>query len=131
MIQVLLCFVACFGLLVALRRLLNMKLPPRWFTIGYVALGVFLAVALRRLEYQRVYSPDERFYIVAEYPAYQGWLPVMPGGGGDKAGYVTLYTADGQKLRSDKLDMMQMIGDLHWSSDSVEIRTVLLWDLPQ
>ena len=80
-------------------------------------------------EYLRSSSPDHRFYAVATYPIWQRFVPMMPGQSGDKAGYITVYTADGRSCGRTPVEMVSSIGDLSWSADRAEIRLVAEWDL--
>lgn len=80
-------------------------------------------------EYSRVSSPDRRFYAVASCPIWQQYVPMAPGGAGDKSGYVTVYTREGKSCGRTPVEMVWMIQDLKWSGDNAELRLVANWDL--
>lgn len=80
-------------------------------------------------EYSRVTSPDGRFYAVATCPIWQQYVPMAPGGGGDKSGYVTVYTRQGKSCGRAPVDMVWMIQDVKWSATNAELALVAEWDL--
>ena len=58
----------------------------------------------------------------------------MPGQGSDAPGEVNLYNANGQKLESASLEMVQYFGGADWSATQVAVDVGLnreIWQLPQ
>lgn len=102
-------------------------------TVKICCLGLLSAVALglslRLVECRRVASPDGRFYAVASCRAWRAYLPMMPGSGGDKPGYVTVFTWEGQSCGSAPLPLAWMIDEMQWSTARSELRFVAEWDL--
>lgn len=88
-----------------------------------------LAVAFSLDEYRRVASPDGRFHAVAEFRRYAALIPMFPGGGGDKPGFVTVYTREGVSCGRVEVPMVQHVHQLTWGADVAEIRRVARWDL--
>ena len=93
-------------------------------------IGVFVA-ARSTSEYQRITSPDGRFYAVAEYRSYLSFVPMSPGNSSDKPGFVAIYTRDGLSCGRAFLPMLQFLSDLQWHANAAEIRLVAEWDLSQ
>lgn len=88
-----------------------------------------MAAAFSLAEYRRVTSPDGRFQAVAEYRRYEALVPMFPGGGGDKPGFVTVYTREGVSCGRVEVPMVQHVYQLAWSPHAAEIRLVARWDL--
>jgi hypothetical protein len=91
--------------------------------------ALLLTTLFLPVQYGRVDSPDHRFYAVATFPGWQGYIPAGPGQAGDKSGHVTVYTADGYSCGRAPVDMVSFISDLKWSRDRAEIPVVAEWDL--
>src|SRR5689334_15534445 len=81
-------------------------------TLGTLASLPFVITA----ESRRVTSPDGRFYAVATCPIWQYYVPMSPGSGGDKSGYVTVFTREGKSCGRVPVDMVWMIQDIKWSA---------------
>ena len=107
----------------------------RKFTIigGIILLlaGTALWPAFRLVECRRVISPDGRFYAAATCRAWRFHVPMTPGSSGDKPGYVTVFTRDGQSCGSARLDMAWMIDEMNWGQTNAELGLVAEWDLVQ
>ena len=88
-----------------------------------------MAAAFSVAEYLRVTSPDGRFHAVAEYRRYEALVPMFPGGGGDKPGFVTVYTREGASCGRVAVPMVQGIHELQWGPGAAEIRLLARWDL--
>ncbi len=88
-----------------------------------------VAAAFSLGEYTRVASPDGRFHAVAEYRRYEALVPMFPGGGGDKPGFVTIYTREGASCGRVPVPMVQRVHELQWGADVAEIRLAARWDL--
>jgi hypothetical protein len=60
---------------------------------------------------------------------------VLPGQGGDKPGWVTIYRADGRSCGTARLDMVSLIYDLVWNLDSkprtARIGPIATWNLDE
>ena len=80
-------------------------------------------------EYRRVTSPDGKFYAVATCPIWQYFVPMPPGGAGDKSGYVTVYTRDGKSCGRVPVEMVWYIQDMKWNTTSAELPLIAEWDL--
>lgn len=98
-----------------------------------MAAGLCCALALGvYLKWPRQYgvwtSPDGNYRAVAYY--YPQLVPVMPGQGSDAPGLLELRDRSGKLLHRQKLEMVQLVYGLRWSSDSVSIPGLFLWNLP-
>jgi hypothetical protein len=82
-------------------------------------LASFALSAFWPQEYSRVPSPDGRHFAVAKYRAYEGWLPRMPGGSGDKSGWLVIETKDGKQVGTVDLGMVSEIAGLQWAKDTL------------
>jgi hypothetical protein len=80
-------------------------------------------------EYGRESSPDGKYFAVAKYRNYQSWLPMFPGAGGDKAGWIVILTRDGKEIGKTDVGMVSQIRDLRWSPASVELPLVATFKL--
>jgi len=94
-------------------------------TLGTLASLPFVITA----ESRRVTSPDGRFYAVATCPIWQYYVPMSPGSGGDKSGYITVFTREGKSCGRVPVDMVWMIQDIKWSATTAELPLVAEWDL--
>ncbi|MFN7973354.1 MAG: hypothetical protein U0166_13575 [Acidobacteriota bacterium] len=84
--------------------------------------GVAAAYLFAPVEYARIASPDGRWVAVATHLRYLGFLPMMPGGGGDKPGQVTIYrVADGRSVGSAPIELCWMLSDIRWEAGKAEI----------
>jgi hypothetical protein len=99
--------------------------------VALLFIGVALWSVFRLVECRRITSPDGRFYAVAECRAWRFHVAMSPGSSGDKPGYVTVFTRDGQSCGSAPLDMAWMIDEMSWSTTNAELRLVAEWDLVQ
>lgn len=107
-----------------------MKRIVKFAIIGCVLLcAVALGSLFRLTECRRVASPDGRFYAVATCWACRTYVPMMPGEGGDKPGYVTVFTRDGHSCGSAPLPLASMIDETNWGSTQAELRLVAKWNL--
>jgi hypothetical protein len=89
-----------------------------------VCLAIVVGFALFPKEYARVKSPDGRYVAVAKYHSYRAWLPMPPGDGGSKEGWILVVAKDGEKIGTVPVDMVSRIQELRWTSDSVEVPLV-------
>ena len=96
---------------------------------GLLFIALAASIFLPSGEYQRLSSPDGRFYAIARYPLWQSFVPVMPGGGGDMSGSITIYSREGNSCGRAPVDMVSLIGDVRWSADEARIPAVAEWDL--
>jgi hypothetical protein len=98
--------------------------------ICIVVIGMLASLPLViTTESWRVTSPDGRFYAVVTSPIWQSYVSVMPGGGSDKSGYVTVYTREGKSCGRAPVEMVWMIQDMEWSETNAELKLVAEWDL--
>ena len=88
-----------------------------------------LVLGLRTEDYARVTSPDQRFIAVATYRSYQACIPRMPGGGGDKPGFITVYRRDGTSCGRAPVAMVSELASLRWDDGSVSLPAEASWDL--
>ena len=116
---------------------MNSRTRKKWLMATLVALiaGILFTVGLRgwhRSEaaaYRTFTSPDKRFQIIVfRDPA----IFAMPGHGSDASGYFQLRdTRTGEVLRESKVEMVQLVDRVDWSSTTVDVRLLAEWSLPQ
>jgi hypothetical protein len=88
-----------------------------------------LAPRILATEYGAFPSPDRSYRVVVlRTPVWRG---VMPGQAGDAPGVVRLYDRDGRVLRETRVAMVQPVERVEWSADSVWIKSVAEWALPE
>lgn len=95
----------------------------------FIIVSAVLVAGLRTEEYDRVTSPDGRYVAVATYRRYQACVPRMPGGGGDKPGFITLFRRDGSSCGRVSVSMVNFLYSLRWDDGSVSIPAEANWDL--
>ncbi len=95
------------------------------FFLGLLAASAFVITK----EHDRLNSPDYRFYAVSTCPIWQYCIPMSPGGGSDKSGYVTVYTREGKSCGRAPVGMVWMMKDMEWSNTNAVLRTVAEWNL--
>jgi hypothetical protein len=88
-------------------------------------------VAFSKKEYDRVASSDGRFVAVAEYPRYEAFLPMFPGTAGDKSGTITLFTRDGRKIGTTRVEMVSIVREIRWTKDEATLPLIANWHLPK
>ena len=80
-------------------------------------------------EYQIFTSPDGEYHIsvyrITVFPM------MMPGSAGDAPGFVRLYDNYNNILEEQDVDMVQLVDDIEWSEDKVNIKLFAEWDLPR
>jgi hypothetical protein len=54
-----------------------------------------------------------------------------PGGSGDASGFVRLYDSSGKVLQEKAVDMVQVIDEVTWLTNKVEIKLFADWPLPK
>jgi hypothetical protein len=94
-----------------------------------VVVGAALFAGLRTEEYARVTSPDGRFYAVATYRAYQACVPRMPGGGGDKPGFIEVFRRDGVSCGRADVVMVNELTSIRWDADEASLPVEAVWSL--
>jgi hypothetical protein len=87
-----------------------------------------------RLIYRETESPDGAFRAIARIAPVDSLWPAMPGQGGDKRGWITIYRlADSRNCGSLAVEMASMIADLRWALDAnpraAELVGVGSWNL--
>ena len=76
---------------------------------------------LYRLEirYQTIPSPDGKYRVEAYYYFREAIMPMMPGGGSDKAGCIyVIRNEDGQTLHRAELPMLHMGREIQFARDA-------------
>jgi hypothetical protein len=78
-------------------------------------------------------SPGGAFAAVVKMRLIDVLVPVMPGQGGDKPGWATIYRADGRSCGTARLLMVSFIFDLVWDLDrkprTARIGPIATWNL--
>lgn len=83
---------------------------------------------MKKVEYIKIASPDEKYFARVTYNFYQSILPIMPGGSGDKSGHVTIFSKSGKSFGTIPIDMLSMAREIEWTSTGASIKLVGEWD---
>nr|WP_086938618.1 hypothetical protein [Thaumasiovibrio occultus] len=78
-------------------------------------------------EYQRIPSPDGQYSLVIYR---QPQLFAMPGSAGDAPGFVQLVNSNDVVLQEQPVEMVQLVDQIAWQPDSVNIKLIATWPLP-
>lgn len=89
---------------------------------AFVMLAAAASAGLSEAEYFRLDSPDGRFVAVATFPRFEAWLPMFPGGGGDKPGKITVFTREGTRIGTADVPMVSLLYGIRWSAEAANIR---------
>lgn len=81
------------------------------------------------LEYQTFVSPDTDYSI--KVYGYKTFFAVLPGGSGDRPGYVRLFNRNNEMLKEADVEMVQLVNHVEWSEHQVHIKFVADWELPE
>jgi hypothetical protein len=96
---------------------------------GAAVLGGWLMFSdLLMDKYATFDSPDGRFQIVVM--RNKQFFSTGPGQSGDAPGEVRLYNREGDLLEKADVEMVQMVENVEWKADSVYIKFVADWKLP-
>ena len=83
-------------------------------------------------QHWRTQSPDGAFAAVARSQPIRSLIPILPGGGSDKPGRVTVYRGD-QPCGSAAVPMVSYVYDVRWELDAkprrAELRLIATWNL--
>ena len=90
------------------------------------AAGLLIA-GLHRTMYARHESPDRSHYAEITYYTWQSWIIRMPGQGGDKPGFVEVFSRDGASLGRIPVDLINAV-DIDWTETGAGIRSRGEWD---
>jgi len=97
-----------------------------------IIIGISLVIAWKLIpgkEYRTFLSPDGRFKVVV-FRSRQ-LFGTMPGQASDAPGTVCLYaTGTGKLLEKTRIEMVQLVDVVTWSSTNVDIKLVADWKLP-
>ena len=100
--------------------------------LGAVAVAVAALLFSPVLQHWRTQSPDGTFAAVTHTQPFYLFIPMMPGGGSDKPGTVTVYRG-GQSCGSAWVPMVSFIYDIRWELDArprrAQINLVAAWNL--
>lgn len=97
--------------------------------------GILAIVTLREVQIvlakdvSRYPSPNNDFTVVLKRLPYFSVFSA-PGSSGDAPALVVLETSSGKKLKSVRLEMVQMLNSVQWKEDSVVINETISWSIP-
>lgn len=100
----------------------------RWIVLCMLVL-LWLGVACQASpsEYRRFESPDGRFAVVVLSRPTRG---LLPGQAGDASGVVQLQTREGKILAEEEVELVQVVHEVRWEPDRVDVKLVAEWPLP-
>ncbi|MFL6229659.1 MAG: hypothetical protein ACJ741_12880 [Pyrinomonadaceae bacterium] len=91
------------------------------------AISLYSARHALASEYKTFQSPDGKFKVVVySYPM----LISSVGGAGDAAGFVRLYDSRGHVLEEEGVEMVQLVDQIEWEKEKVDIKLIAEWRLP-
>lgn len=95
-----------------------------------VTFGGFYLFGVSRMEnYATFESPDGRYKI--EVLRKKGFFGSSPGQAGDSPGEVRLVNKNGDVLEQTDVEMVQLVENVEWTKDSVYIKLIADWKLPE
>lgn len=89
---------------------------------------VSLAACGEDSEYRRFDSPDGNFHVLVIHQGTLGAL--LPGQSGDAPGIVQLIDKQGRVLEQTPVEMVQLVDNVRWHDERVDIRLIAVWNLP-
>lgn len=92
-----------------------------------VITGVTLLWLVQEDEYLRIDSPDGKHTAIVTYRRYNSLLPTMPGGSGDKEGFIRIVDHAGSNYGKIHVPMVSMSRDLEWTADGAYLKLVGEW----
>ncbi len=92
-----------------------------------VITGVTLLWLVQEDEYLRIDSPDGKHTAIVTYRRYESLLPTMPGGSGDKEGFIRIEDPGGSNYGKIGVPMVSMSRDLEWTADGARLKLVGEW----
>ena len=92
-----------------------------------VITGATLLWLVQEDEYLRIDSPDGNYTAIATYRRYKSFLPTMPGGSGDKEGFIRIVGPGGSNYGKIVVPMVSMSRDLEWTADGAHLKLVGEW----
>jgi|SRR6185312_10588127 len=101
-----------------------------WLIVALIVIGIGIGASRYFLAapYKTFSSADGKFrVIVFRRPS----LFASPGGSGDAPGFVRLYNQSNRVLQEKAVDMVQVIDQVTWFTNKVEIKLFADWPLPQ
>ena len=107
------------------------RFVSRSFWVGVIgAIALLISYfCLPHPEYERVASPDGRYVAVATYPPWAGFVPMMPGSGGDKGGWIEVLGSDGHSYGRIAVPMVSFVREIEWTPTSAHLKLVHDWSL--
>jgi hypothetical protein len=76
---------------------------------------------LPKSEHSRKSSPDGAQVAIAYSRAIWSVLPLFPGGGSDKPGWIRIETKEGKKIKEFRVEMRSFFQDLRWDGDTARL----------
>ena len=97
--------------------------------VAIISVCLIAFSAFHAEEYNRSVSPDGKYIAIAKYHAFRAWIPMMPGGSGDKSGWIEVFSKDGKYFGSHSVEMVSFIQEIEWSRDSAYLKFAGEWNL--
>jgi hypothetical protein len=85
------------------------------------AIASCAAMFLPKSEYSRKWSPDGKQVAIAYSRTIWSLLPVFPGGGSDKPGWIRIETKEGRRIKEYSIEMLSLIQDIRWEGDNARL----------
>lgn len=93
--------------------------------ITLISVFVLISILLfRPIEYEKIDSPDSRYYLIIYYRLFNSIVPIMPGGSGDKPGFATMYSSDGHNLGTLPVSMLSLATEIKWEKYKASIKLI-------
>ncbi len=89
-----------------------------WIAILTIGCAVVL---LPKNEHSRKSSPDGKLVAIAYSRVIWSMIPVFPGGGSDKPGWIRIETKDGKKIKEYSVEMLSFIEEIKWEGNTARL----------
>ncbi|MBK04419.1 MAG: hypothetical protein CL920_20340 [Deltaproteobacteria bacterium] len=119
-----------FGLLHTERHLMK-TLLKRLFVASVLLVMSVSWLLTRPVLYAKMKSPNGVYTAIAQHPLYLSLIPMMPGGGGGKAGYITIRHRSGRSCGTYSVPMVSFLMSIQWelAHQKASIPVVATWSL--
>jgi hypothetical protein len=103
------------------------RLLVRIMVLGIVAAG-FATCCLHRTVAEKRINPSGEYCAEISYCTFLGYLPMGPGQGSDKPGFVEIFNLNGESQGWVGIPMLWVADDLRWTDHGATVNTKAVWD---
>ena len=100
-------------------------LAPLTMVVAALGLSTFL---LMPAEQFRLQDPSGKYTAIVSSRRFLSYIPMMPGQGSDKPGFLTIVDDNDAALGRIPVDMIQMARDIKWTPTGTKITLIGEWN---